>query len=507
MEYKNNYFEENEIATLTRIKQADMGIILSWGGDKFQWIKRLMPSTKNKLIDVSEYAIQHQIGNTRLASDILGSLKLEDIYLNSKQRKKLASILRSRLKIIKDEEEGKQCKDLISRHIKFERRLGSGLFGEVYSATLDEFKFAVKFASVTTFGRNPHGVSPEYHIGNLLNELVFNNVAQNLPVMVDSYSCDRCSFESKTIKNRTGRCIISISELGRFDLTEWISRKHNDDFLNSALFQIMAGIHAIQYHYGIVHMDIKPENILVYNVEHGGYWKYTIYGRDFYVPNFGKLFVISDFGLAKIFYPQFKYQHEYKRDEYTSLGDRVFLINNHHFEALNTPYIRSSKIQRYDSFLLNWDDNSSTNVNRVLFNDRTKKVIYNPVLTQPQKDLIGYDSNDLQFYDSNLVPPLEFMIDTQDVLRMFLGGRKMTHRTYHREYRFNQGFISKLKRFELEPELDYDGFLLSKEKKPIELSKMLAGYFILDYFTTEVDYSLPVYATRDWIISHMKTSN
>lgn len=496
--------EEKEINTLERIEQTFKGVYtLSWGGNHLYWFDFLLPQTKNKLIIMSYYAVQNNIGNQQLAIDILGAVKLEDIYISSKQRRMLATNLEQSLKMIKDIEDGKQCKDELSKYIRFERTLGSGLFGQVYTGSLisdPRFNFAVKMARQTR-----DNLSPEYHIGNLLNQLVFNNIAQNVPVMVDSYNCERCTFDAKTVKFPTAKCIFSISEIATGgDMVYWLSKRQSEIFLYNALFQIMAGIHAIQSHYGIVNTDIKAQNILIYKVNHGGCWKYTIHGRDFYVPNYGKLFIVADFGIAKVFYPQFKYDKEYRRDGYTSLGDRAFMINNGQFEPLNNPFVWPSKIQRYQSNVVRWDDGSVTNVNRILLNERTNQIIYNPTLTQTQKERIGFDSNDLNFYNSNLVPPLEFAIDTQDVLRMFTGGKKMVHDSYHKGHKFSEPFVSSLKRYELTS--DYDHFLSSNEIKSTDLSKLLAGHFIVDFFTNVYnDYTVPPFSS-DWIISHINTS-
>ena len=466
--------------------------------DKMDLIKRLSAPTKNKLIRVSEYIRNYNIGNTKLAGEILASMQLEDIYLDSEQRQFLSISLNNSLDIIKKEEEGKQCKDVLSNYINFQKRIGSGLFGEIYQCTLDadiaeynNYSFVVKMAIDNS--------SPEYHIGNLLNQLVFNNTAQNLPVISDYYNCDRCVFESKSVRKQDSKCVFSIHELATGgDLYDWLSKRQDEKNLNSALFQIMAGIHAIQYHYGIVHFDIKAENILIYNVNPGGYWKYTIYGRDFYVPNYGKLFVIGDFGLAKIFYPDFKYEKD-KIDGYTSLGDRPFIINQGQFEPLNNP-------QKNKSFIIKWENNVITNINRILFDDRTNKILLNPVLNQSQKDLIGYDSDNLMFYNSKLVPPLEFMIDTQDVIRMFTGGKNMAYNSNHPKYVFTPDFTYRLRKYELNigNNMNYQDFLYSNRKQSVDLAKMIAGYFILDYFTTEVDYTIPI--DKDLIISHIKTS-
>ncbi len=478
---------------------------------KIELIHNLTTPVKNKLISVSEYAVKYHIGNRKLSLDILGNLNLEDIYLNLKQRRNLAQNLTKSLRVIKDAEEGKQCKDVLTNYITFKKTLGSGSFGEVSLGSLihkvndtniyNRFNFAVKMARQLKIA-----ISPEYHIANLINRLVLENRAQNLPIMMDSYSCDKCSFGAKSISTKTAKCIFSVSEIATGgDMVEWISSKPSEESLDSALFQIMAGIHALQHYYGIVNTDIKTQNILIYNVTPGGYWKYTIYGRDFYVPNLGKMFIVNDFGIAKIYSPRFKYPNELRKNDFISLGDRVFLINNNKFEKLENPFVKSAKIQKYDSSIVKWDDGSIINVNRVLINPKNK-IVYNPILTKAQQKLIGFDSTDLRFYDSRLAPPLEFMVDTQDVLRIFIGGKRMYQTSEHDRHSLNPQFINRARKYNLNSggNSSYHTFLMTNVVQSTDLSKMLAGYFIVDYFSKQVNYLIP--KSKDLIISHIRTS-
>ena len=239
--------------------------------------------------------------------------------------------------IIKNIEEGKQCKDEIAKHIEFKKILGSGSFGEVSIGNLQQhiisalpqahfkkFNFAVKMSRILKINKQPHYI--ELHTARLLNNLVFNGIAQNLPVVIDSFKCNDCKFKAKSIGNKQKKCLFTIHEIASMDLVKWFETSPSIDELNSCLFQIMAGIHAYQHHYLILNTDIKAPNILVYDVRAGGYWKYTIYGREFYVPNYGKLFIVNDYGVASIYAP--KYRVQWEEESVGDLGDRAFLINS-----------------------------------------------------------------------------------------------------------------------------------------------------------------------------------
>jgi len=469
---------------------------------KVKNMKYLSTPIKNKLIDIAEYSFRKQIGNVILSQQILSNLNLQDIYLNRKQRINLSSNLKNSLKVIKDIEDGKQCKNELERYVNFKKYISSGSFGEVSIGNIidgNQFDFAIKMAKITK-EVNPH---LETHIARLLNDLVFKGIAQNLPIMVDSFNCDSCNFKNlRDIRRSTdAKCIFTINEIANGDLTNWLQTNPSKEELESCLFQIMAGIHALQYHYLLLNNDMKAPNILFYNVNPGGYWKYTIYGTDFYVPNYGKLFIVNDFGVSEIFAP--KYQFDYGKEG--RLGGRVFMINKGRFDVIENELIE--KVKSGCSSKINWNNGTKSNYNPIKFVRKTNKINYPPILTLEQKRYLSLNPNNLDFYNSNLVPPLELISDTQDVIKIFFGGLRMSQFGGHQRFNISEEF-----RLSLEPYLMMhpgSGFmsLLCTEhlKFSTDLSKILAGYFILNYFTNVVDYT--VQKSRDVVISHIKTSS
>ena len=485
-------------------------------------LETLYTPIKNKLITVSNFSVQNNRGNFRLANMILSNLSLQDIYLNQTQRQNLASVLERSLRIIKNIEEGKQCKDELAKHIEFTKILGSGSFGEVSVGNLQQhiisspppayfkkFNFAVKMSHM------PPNFPPyvELHIMKLLNNLVFNGIAQNLPVVIDSFKCNDCKFKAKSIGNKQKKCLFTIHEIASMDLVKWFETSPSIDELNSCLFQIMAGIHAYQHHYLILNTDIKAPNILVYDVRAGGYWKYTIYGREFYVPNYGKLFIVNDYGVASIYAP--KYRVQWEEESVGDLGDRAFLINsNLNVEPIQNQFIpfqptKKGQKSKKASFKVKINGQTINVMNIGLQKVKNnKKIDYPPMLTPVQKRLIGHEPNTLEFYNSPMVPSLSFMIDTQDAIKMFIGNnrKRMIQQGYHPSNDLNKQFLLAIRSYEtanasyLVQQLSPPGIKVNDR----ELPKILAGFFILDYFTTVVDYTIP--KATDLIISSIKTS-
>ena len=470
-------------------------------------MNRLPCPIKNKLIEVSDFSVKNNIGNIQLAKGILGSLELSDIYLNRRQRINLSSNLKKGLKVVKDIEEGKQCKDELVRYVNFKKYISSGSYGEVSIGNLidmnnltgyNRFDFAIKMAQL------PKEVNPqsEIHIARLLNDLVFRGQAQNLPIMVDSFNCDSCKFKNLlATKAKNMRCMFTINEIANGDLSSWLKTSPSILELQSCLFQIMAGIHALQHYYLILNNDIKSPNILFYNVNPGGYWKYTIHGRDFYVPNYGKLFIVNDFGVSLIYAPQ--YQLPSKKE--VDIGARVFMINNDRLELIENPSIPFDG-KKIGSSTIQWSNKLTSNYNKVRLNQKTNKINYPPVLNEVQKRIIRLDPKKPEFYNSNLIPPFDFISDTQDALKMFTGGYRMSQHGVHMTYPLDQNFVKSIKTYTTNMKYSCYMIMCSQppEILPTELSRILAGHFILDYFTNKVNYTIPV--SKDMIISRVYTS-
>jgi hypothetical protein len=80
----------------------------------------------------------------------------------------------------------------------------------------------------------------------------------------------------------------------------WGSSDRSADEWFSMIFQVFAGIYAIQKYFNMSHHDLHPDNILCYEVQEGGYWKYIIDSKIYYVPNKGHLFILWDFSFGLI---------------------------------------------------------------------------------------------------------------------------------------------------------------------------------------------------------------
>jgi hypothetical protein len=138
----------------------------------------------------------------------------------------------------------------------------------------------------------------------LCNALVENKVTPNLPLYVNYFLCNDCDYENDALVMEYpagSRCVILVNELANAgDIKNWSKvPRSNDEWLN-AYFQIFSAIYAIQKYFDMSHHDLHWGNVLVHQITPGGFWRYTIDGIVYDVPNMGWLFTLWDFGYARI---------------------------------------------------------------------------------------------------------------------------------------------------------------------------------------------------------------
>ncbi len=75
----------------------------------------------------------------------------------------------------------------------------------------------------------------------------------------------------------------------------------------SALVQILAAVHCIHKLYGIQHCDIKIANVLKKNIpkQANEYFRYSLDGINYFVPNTGFVAILNDFGVSFSTSPKF----------------------------------------------------------------------------------------------------------------------------------------------------------------------------------------------------------
>ena len=501
--------------------------------------EKLDTDTKELFRILALFCIKNDKGKIGIAEKILklGKLIPEQFYLTPQQRIWAAQNIEAVFKNVK-KVNGKQCINgtdkVLLDFIQLGKMLGTGSFGNVYEACApkpcsraDSYKFAVKLARVTQdeidkpFNANVPGWAEYLILHDILNPLVENGICINLPYLIETFTCDKCDFKDLLIGPAGGSnqfpCLIFLTELAQGGtLKDWFKRKDlkEEDWYN-ALFQMMAGIHAIQMYGQVWNFDVKSVNTLVYNVTPGGYWKYTILGQDFYIPNRGYIIILNDFGVSSVFSPDYCFKYD---DMFVgkSLGLRSAMIIDGKYSPFSATRTYSgvstkekpttdkaiwgdkdfSKVGRYCSKVESVQYKTDIGFSTLVCNEPTKqkpKVLdAGYTFTTEQLEFlkskgIPTDPSEIDFYKHpHIIPPLEVKGDTQDSIRTFIGGPRYSQGGDHPRPEAVPRPFRKL----LEPYLFNNvtygrkNMINCSEKIfTLDPSMDLAGYFIKDFYT------------------------
>jgi serine/threonine protein kinase len=299
-------------------------------------------------------------------------------------------------------------------------KLGSGGFGDVYKGVLGNgSEVAIKEFSMTEveetefrdkiksriLGANQY--PREYVYGMLTNDLLKRRNACNFVIHYDIAACEGCQLSVPNV-TAAKSCYVTFSELAVSELEPLApigdTPKYSKDTIASLLLQILFGLHAVQYYYGINHADIKMQNILILLIPIGGYIEYVYKGRTYFVKNTGVIPMISDFGLARSFKPR------YSLDKFNGTRNCLAVNTNTVGGPVLSPIICPGEPETIE-----WNDGRVSTNNEFINDD-------------PSSCDTGSLVVDLS--DTMKFPPQEFYKDTQDVVRMFVGGLKYYYDGY-----------------------------------------------------------------------------
>lgn len=243
----------------------------------------------------------------------------------------------------------------------------------------------------------------EFKLLALVRKLITTDASPNFVLAYDIGFCNSCVyFDTQLI----GNCFITFMELVDSDMWGVTFADDSENTVNgvySLIFQLLLALQAMETTYGILHNDIRTDNILMKNIQTGGYFKYTIQNslvnETFYVKNVGFLPMISDFGLASSIHP--KYSSD-KGNDYGIRCVRIEKDDNYSLTPLNDKTNRKT--------VLEWTDGTRTSFNEI--SKKTNLANISPSL----------DPEDFATY-----PAFEFFNDIMDVLHMFNNGARMAY--------------------------------------------------------------------------------
>lgn len=432
---------------------------------------------------------------------------LSVIYTNTRFRSAFSQKIYNGLD---DIEEGKQCvsMDYLGKYIKLGKLIGTGDWGNVYTAWLTKDKnkkrkFAIKMSRITEqdlkdpYTESSHSWYEFWILKDIFKPIVENNVCPNLPLFINTFLCEKGDFIFR--KGYTFHpCVITLIELASGDMRDYLKfEKPSDEELFSALFQIMAGLHCIQMSGQILNNDIKAKNILYYNVNPGGYWHYRIQKEDFYVPNYGKMFVLNDFGVSTLYNPNFQL-YPNKNIKVFNLGSRYAINIDGKLSPIDArvSYTKDGSVDcsmvrvRWVSSIKEFPRQKSYGATYKLDRKTGKVLLSHTNLTHTQKAYLfkkGVTTNPKtwEFFEHPFyIPPFEFYNDVQDTLRTFVGGKRTTQRGNHILY----NSVSKYVQDTIKP---YMGKEVNSKQKTFTFDshQILAGEFLLKFFKETHNYT------------------
>jgi serine/threonine protein kinase len=310
------------------------------------------------------------------------------------------------------------------------KKIGRGSFGEVYSTKIgtdtvvvkesylypDESRILKQSVKPQKIGQISKNLYPrEYALLKLLQNALTLQQSPNFLRVYNLAVCDGCHLQ----KGEPGSCYLTFMEPADGDL----GKPFRDGIFSSSqqysiLYQLLLSVQVIHGEYGIFHADIKAQNILYKRTRPGGYFKYAVGNDVFYVENAGILVYLADFGVSKSLLPMY--------------GN----VNND-YGYRNAEIVRDNTNELF-FFPIKCKYSATFNpVNgRVPASTRLWKTKpgYREYEGTSNKFIDGVDLSPSRVVDLNnprRFPPFEFFNDIQDVIRMFIGGKRTVQPSSH----------------------------------------------------------------------------
>ena len=277
------------------------------------------------------------------------------------------------------------------------RVIGQGTFGVVYRGVIGKEKkdVVVKEAFISSrdlklraYGKHPK----EYTLMLLVRDLLLTHQCPNFLYTYEMAVCRGCEIKSRN-KLKRGTCYVTFMEPAHGDLSLFKDFIADTETQLSIILQLLCGLSILQKKYGMIHYDIKMENIMVELTPDyiGKYFEYVIDGVSYKIANHGFVVYIADFGVSYTTSPLV--------DMFNTYGTRnAEVIKNSDGTYIWKPITTNSGEEFY------WADEKPSTKNEFTVDDD---------LT-PDRPI---NLSDMERY-----PPFEFFGDTQDVLKIVLGG-------------------------------------------------------------------------------------
>lgn len=389
--------------------------------------------------------------------------------------------------------------------------LAYGCFGSVHLAEMkghpqEAFTIALKktIDSVTKASIT-HAYDPKYDAWDeinimkpYLNSLVERGICPNVPYVYANLICNTCNFVlknpacGKNINKPSVPCSTILMELASGTLSNWAPVSIDDQY--ACIFQCMAGVHAIQKYFQFSNGDIKAINILYTKCTPGGYWEYVINGKSYYVPNFGGVFTVNDYGLGKCYDLSLpvctRVQIKPKPRTNDKIADfRPFIVVNNKLTQIDYSVKQHFIARKYNGKLAPRIVLQNKSAVTAAYDPATKggSIPYSVSLSSEQRNVLEQNSiptdatNPDFFSNSSVVPYLSMYEDTQDMIRTFYGNNieRTTQEGTHSSIGIDPSITSRLAQY-LFPVKNLS--IRVMDTSFITPQNLIAGCFIDEFF-------------------------
>lgn len=334
---------------------------------------------------------------------------------------------------------GKACMSQTQTLLKYigdSKLLGYGSFGNVYRGVIPKtnpyISVAIKEGRISSGEYKKALIKQypmEYLFNKLINDLIDDKVCPNFTYTYAIFFCDKCTLDLVSSKSVITQCSETIVELFDGTLDKLGKELSNDKVMESILFQVFFALASIQLKYGIFHNDIKQENILIKVIPKGGYWEYNLDSQTYYVPNYGYIAALNDFGVSMSYMPGI------------SLGDYGYRQAEVILDVTTGAYrFKPFTTELYPSILKN--SRKPTPI-------KPYSLIGKEGLTGNHfyKDFDSKPSISVDLKDFNRFPAHYFNFDIMDIVLTFLGGKRTSQPGDHVGLTKSTYFVNLLKDF------------------------------------------------------------
>lgn len=252
---------------------------------------------------------ENQIRNPKTNRCIINKNKLFNYFLNRININNQISNINNQIsnndcmKLYKYDKDGKPTY-MIGNKIILKKQIGiESDNGIIYLANLKDnksLKFAVKCVPLTASNKK------EIKLLKIILKSVLNNKCPHLPILYSVIECkdfidlNNIKNYPKIIqKNKKKPFYFILNELANGNLKIFLEKYHNDyNLLLNAFTQIYLSLMFFYKETKHFHYDSHWGNFLYHKIKPGGYFHYNILGTDYYIKNYGFLWIIWDYGNA-----------------------------------------------------------------------------------------------------------------------------------------------------------------------------------------------------------------